>query len=76
MSETRSIGGMMNREDHSFLERQLLRVEPRKKAGIRAEYKRHFLAGYDAEPVEHRKENAGRRRANSWLFQYTDPRGS
>lgn len=32
-------------------------------------YREQWLAGMDSEPIEHKKQNAGRYRANSWLRQ-------
>jgi hypothetical protein len=35
-------------------------------------YHDEWLAGMAAEPVEHKKQNAGRFRANTWLRKYSN----
>jgi hypothetical protein len=57
----------MNREDWIYLRRMMYHFKQSDQPRIKAEYKRRFLAAYDAEPVEVKKANAGRRAANLFL---------
>lgn len=67
----RLISKLMLRGDHVFLERKLIQLPPQKRDPAKQEYKKKFLAAMDAEPVEHKKANAGRQAANLWLDDYT-----
>lgn len=61
----------MLREDQQFLNKKL-KGQPRQKyLDLKGGYKREFIAGMDDEPLEHRKHNAGRCRANTWLRNNT-----
>ena len=68
INDRRSIGPMMLKEDVQFLNAGLSKVPRNRAADIKARYKEEFLAGHDGEPASHRKENAGRQRANLWLL--------
>lgn len=67
MPESRSITPLMLRGDWAYLERILLQLRDGDKTRAKKEYKRLFLEAYDAEPVEQKKANAGRLRANLHL---------
>jgi hypothetical protein len=66
------IQDLMLREDHKFLNDMISKLGL-SQADTRSAYKKQFIAGMDSEPVEHKKNNAGRRRANLWLLEKTDP---
>ena len=64
---------LMNREDNIYLRRALMQLST-PAPQVKAEYKRRFLEAYEAEPVEHKKSNAGRQAANLYLTEMMDPR--
>ena len=55
------------RDDRTFLRQQLLGVYGEARLEVVNKYFIEWLKGMDAEPVEIKKENAGRYRANTWL---------
>ncbi|MEH6552405.1 MAG: hypothetical protein V7744_20715 [Pseudomonadales bacterium] len=55
-------------DDKEFLLR-LLPVSAKQRKDVTQRYKAEFLVGVNAEPTDHKKQNAGRFRANSWLRQ-------
>jgi len=59
----------MLRGDWDHLYNCLDRFHPHKRAKHKAEYKRRFLEAYDAEEVEQKKANAGRRAANLYFTE-------
>ena len=65
MADNRSISKLMLRDDHTYLERMLLHASDKVKE--RQTYKKLFLKAYEAEPIEHKKANAGRYAANIYL---------
>lgn len=55
-------------DDLAFLRWHLPRATAASNAAVR-EYLRRWYDAMDGEPIEYRKDNAGRRSANSWLRQ-------
>lgn len=54
-------------DDRQFIKLCLLGKTKEERTRLLNEYRRHWLAAEDAEPLLHCKENAGRNSANSWL---------
>ena len=61
------INGLRLREDREFVHRKLIRIYGKKRLDLVNQYFDEWQKGSDAEPEEHRKDNAGRYRANTWL---------
>lgn len=57
----------MHRHDKKWITQQLLRLPPDKRGAVWEEYKALFSKAFDAEPIEHKKENAARKTANNML---------
>ena len=55
------------REDRTFV-RKRTEWSSYREERLRA-YREHWIRAADAEPLEHRKDNAGRRAANLWLLE-------
>lgn len=55
------------REDATWLSRLLSGLPPGEVVGLLDGYALAWLEGMDAEPTPHRKQNKGRRAANTWL---------
>jgi hypothetical protein len=64
------IGQLKMHDDRVFLRRTLLGVYGKKRLDIVNRYFEEWRKGEDGEPVEHRKQNAGRYRANTWMREY------
>jgi hypothetical protein len=64
----REISKLKLRGDRDFVSRVLKSVHGKKRLEIVEQYFTERQAGMDAEPVEQKKENAGRFRANTWLL--------
>jgi len=61
------INGLRLREDRVFNHQRLLGIYGKKRLDLVNQYLDEWQKGSDAEPEGHRKENAGRYRANTWL---------
>lgn len=61
-----SLGIHLLADDLAFLRWQLPRTTPARNAAA-SEYVRRWHEAMDGEPVQYRKDNAGRRAANTWL---------
>ncbi|GAB3319262.1 hypothetical protein [Haliea atlantica] len=61
-----SLGVQLLADDLAFLRWHLPRANAARNAAVR-EYMRRWHEAMDEEPIEYRKDNAGRRSANSWL---------
>lgn len=59
-------------EDAKWIRQQLERIPPRYRQQAMDGYSEAYKSAYDAEPVEHRKENAARRAANERLRKYVE----
>lgn len=57
-------------DDRRFIEACLADKTREEINNLLVEYRRCWLAAVDKEPARHRKENAGRCAANSWLRQH------
>ena len=60
------------REDRRFIQARIHYRRDRDR--LLSEYAKHWKQAADAEPVEHRQANAGRRAANKWLREITGGR--
>ena len=56
-------------EDRAFVRQMLLGAYGRDRLALVNQYFTEWRKGANAEPIEVKKENAGRRRANTWLRQ-------
>jgi hypothetical protein len=63
------INGLALREDRSFVRQMLLDAYGKGRLDLVEQYFTEWHKGATAEPVEVKKENAGRKRANTWLRQ-------
>ncbi|MBQ0719123.1 MAG: hypothetical protein KBT88_12195 [Gammaproteobacteria bacterium] len=63
-------GLAINFEDRKFIETCLRGKSRERKTALLSEYRQRWLTAEAAEPVPHRKENAGRSAANSWLRKH------
>ncbi len=61
------INGLRLREDRVFIHQRLLGIYGKKRLDLVNQYFDEWQKGSDAQPEGHRKENAGRYRANIWL---------
>ena len=61
------INGLRLCEDREFVHRKLKGIYGEKRLDLVNQYFAEWEKGSDAEPEEHRKDNAGRKRANIWL---------
>lgn len=59
-------------EDAKWIRQQLERIPPRYRQQAMDGYSDAYQAAYDAEPAEHRKENAARFAANTRLRKFID----
>ncbi len=55
------------RKDGRWIMEQVLRADQREQLRLYRGYDREWQSAFDAEPVEYRKENRARYRANRWL---------
>ena len=61
------INGLRLQDDREFVYRRLKGTRGEKRLTLVNQYFDEWQQGSDAQPEEHRKENAGRYRANTWL---------
>lgn len=59
-------------EDAKWIRQQLERIPPRYRQQAMDGYSEAYQSAYDAEPAEHRKENAARFAANTRLRKFID----
>ncbi len=58
---------LMLKEDSKFLGERVRQLRRYRPTEICDGYYKKFIQGMSNEPVEHKKNNAGRHKANSWL---------
>lgn len=63
---TRLPGCQLLPDDIKFLYNRLPRI-PRQRREILQRYWEEWMQGMDNEPVDHKKQNQGRFRANTWI---------
>lgn len=63
---------MHSSEDAKWIKQQLERIPPRYRQQAMDGYSEAYQSAYDAEPAEHRKENAARFAANTRLRKFID----
>jgi len=61
------INGLRLRDDRVFVHQRLLGIYGKKRLELVNQYFDEWRKGSEAQPEGHRKENAGRYRANTWL---------
>ena len=61
------INGLRLRDDRVFAHQKLIGIYGKKRLDLVYQYFDEWQKGSNAEPEEHRKDNAGRYRANTWL---------
>ena len=61
------INGLRLRDDRVFVHQRLIGIYGKKRLDLVNQYFDEWQKGSEAEPEGHRKENAGRYRANTWL---------
>lgn len=62
-----AISNLMLKDDHRFLN-EMMRKLPGRPMEIMGEYKKQFISGMESEPSIIKKNNAGRKKANTWLL--------
>ncbi len=65
------INGLRIREDREFVRSKLKGIYGKKRLDLVNQYFDKWRKGSDAQPEGHRKENAGRYRANTWLREHS-----
>jgi len=65
------INGLRLREDQIFVRRKLKRMYGKERLDLVNQYFDEWQKGMDTEQVEIKKENVGRKRANTWLRLYS-----
>jgi len=66
------INGLRLRDDRIFVHQSLIGIYGKERLEMVNQYFDEWQKGSDAEPEEHRKDNAGRYRANTWLRDRND----
>jgi len=61
------INGLRLRDDRVFVHQRLIGIYGKKRLDLVNQYFDEWQKGSNAQPEGHRKENAGRYRANTWL---------
>jgi hypothetical protein len=63
----RKIGRLKLRDDRNYVRNQLKGIPGNKRLVVINQYFDEWQKGMDEQPDENKKENAGRKRANTWL---------
>ena len=66
------INGLRLRDDRVFVHQRLIGIYGKERLDLVNQYFDEWQKGSDAQPEGHRKENAGRYRANTWLLNTSE----
>ena len=67
---------LLQLEDIYFLFRCLPLTDMTVREKLMSKYRKEWLLGISQQPIEHKRQNAGRRRANGWLRVGATPKGN
>lgn len=70
LSADQIIGKLKLKDDVKYVRHELSRFNYYQHDAIMNEYMDQWRQGVNDEPIEHRKQNKGRVRANNWLREY------